>query len=640
MITNRNYRELFFGESQEYLKEVNSALVNLEKNSKNYEAINTVFRLMHTLKGMAATMEYNELADLAHHLEDVFDAFRSKQIKISSKVMDIIFESIDAFALIVNDLREEKPISVQVDKYLDKLSKVYSREKETEIVEVEFPKSGIVEFDPGRINELKKQGKKVLHIKVVLVANCLLKGARAFLVLKRAEALGEVIKVSPAEELLKEDKFDISFELLMATEKNPEDIKKGLLKILEVEEVEVSPFENVLLEEEKKQFISLRKIQSMRIPVERLDKIMNIMGELSIVKSRLVQIVKNYDSVLLKDTTSFVERLISTLQDETLKMRLLPISYILDNFFRTVRDLTRKQNKEAELEITGSEIEVDRVVLDEIADPLLHLIRNAIDHGIETVEERKHLGKKVPAKIFIKVLREKGQIIIEISDDGRGIDFAKIIQSGIERRFVTREETLEFKARQVLDILTTPGFSTRKKVTKVSGRGVGLDVVKDKLDAFGGRLDLESKLGEGTKFILSLPLTLAIIKAMLVLVGEYTYAIPLMNIRETVKINNQDVKHIKNIEVIRIRDEIIPIFRLAKELNIDAQNSEDKEKTSIVIVEGRVKSVGLVVDKVIGEQDIVVKPLAAFVKKTKGIAGATILGDGRVALILDVLNIK
>jgi two-component system chemotaxis sensor kinase CheA len=467
-----------------------------------------------------------------------------------------------------------------------------------------------------------------------------MKGARAMVVLNRLKGLGKIVKVIPSEDKLKREKFENSFEIFISTDSGKKPIEKELSKILEIEKYEVLPISADYLRKKKekreKTTSYLRKIQSMRIPVERLDKIMNLMGELSIAKSRLLQIVQTKEYQALEEASYLIERLVSALQDEALKMRLLPISYLLDNFPRIVRDLARKEDKEVDLEIEGSRIELDRVVLDEIGDPLVHLIRNAIDHGIENPQERVRLGKSPQGKISIKVSREKGHIIIEISDDGRGIDFKEIVKRAKERGLISQEEPSLLEPRQILDILTTPGFSTSEKITDVSGRGVGLDVVRNRLDALGGRLDLETTPGKGTKFILTLPLTLAIIKAMLVALADQIYAIPLMNIRETAKVNRSSIQLIKDVEVIRLRDEIIPLIRLHKEFGI---SSEDKEFLSIVIVEGRAKSIGLVVDKVIGEQDIVVKPLGSFVKKVKGIAGATILGDGRVALILDVVNI-
>ena len=376
----------------------------------------------------------------------------------------------------------------------------------------------------------------------------------------------------------------------------------------------------------------------MRIPVERLDKIMNFMGELSIAKSRLMQTVQSGDLASIEETSFIIDRLVSALQDETLQMRLLPISYILDAFPRIVRDFTRKSNKDVDLRIIGSEIELDRVILDEIGDPIMHIVRNAIDHGIEDIDERRKSGKNPKAKLLIKVSRQKGHVIIEISDDGRGIDFEELRRKAIEKGMVAENELFNIDEKAALDIMATPGFSTSKEITDISGRGVGLDVVRTKLDALGGRIDLETEIGKGTRFFLTLPLTLAIIKAMLVSVDNEIFAVPLMNIRESVKIDADTVKTIQNREVIKVRNEIIPLIRLDKEICAHYKK-EYPSRLSVVVVEGRIKSLGLLVDKIAGEQDIVVKPLGSMIRKVKGIAGATILGDGKVALILDVANI-
>jgi two-component system chemotaxis sensor kinase CheA len=389
----------------------------------------------------------------------------------------------------------------------------------------------------------------------------------------------------------------------------------------------------------------IKKIQSMRIPVERLDKIMNLMGELAIAKIRLVQVVQVYKIEALEEVSFALDRLISALQDEVMQTRLLPVAYILDAFPRVVRDLSHKQNKEVDFEILGSEIELDRMVLDEISDPLLHLVRNAIDHGIETAEERKSEKKNPRGKIAIKVSRQRGQIFIEVIDDGKGIDFVAVRKVAIEKRLITDEEAAAIDDKKILDLITLPGFSTSQVVTDISGRGVGLDVVKSKIEALGGRVDFESKKNIGSRFILTLPLTLAIIKAMLVKVEEEIFAIPLMNIRETIKIKAQELKYLQNFEVVKVRDEVIPIIRLNKELGIVVSKAaKDKDQSdgriSLVIVEYGKKALGLVVSQVLGEQDIAVKPLGSLVKRTKGIAGATILGDGRVALILDIMSLR
>ncbi len=387
----------------------------------------------------------------------------------------------------------------------------------------------------------------------------------------------------------------------------------------------------------------IKKIQSMRIPVQRLDRIMDLTGELTIAKIQLMQIVQSHKSKEVEEISIALDRLTSTLQDEIMQTRLLPASYILDTFNRVVRDVAKKQGKEVALEITGGDIELDRIVLDEIGDPLIHLIRNAIDHGIENPEERIAKGKDPKGKISLVVSRQKGQIYIEVIDDGKGIDIEAVRRIALGKGLVSETEAANLDEQKVLDLIAMPGFSTAKEITDISGRGVGLDVVKIKIESLGGRLDFETKAGEGTRFLLTLPLTLAIIKAMLVRVRQEILAIPLMNIRETIKVAPNELKVVQNFQVVKVRDEIIPILRMDKELGLPASSGSEEtgnEEIPLVIIEHERKAVGLLVSKVMGEQDIVVKPLPAFVKKTKGIAGATILGDGRVALILDIMSLR
>lgn len=639
---DKSYRDLFFAESQEYLKDINKALVQLENNPLDYESLNLIFRLMHTLKGMAATMGYSTIADFAHHLEDAFDMFRTDKVKLIPAIMDVVFESIDAFANLIECVRNNQEPLEDIKKYFEKIEAILPKQREDSIFHFRsepVEKSAFVqELDVEHIRRLKAQGKNIYNVKIYISRDCSMKSVRAFLALDRLKKAGEVLQVIPDESILKEEKFDNFFELIFATNETDLFIKKELSKLMEVEKTDVCEVDVSLLKKDAGAAV-IKKIQSMRIPVERLDKIMNLMGELAIAKSRLVQNVqlKNYPS--LEETSFAIEHLVSSLQDEALKLRLLPISHILDNFPRIIRDMARKNDKEVDLEIMGSEIELDRVILDEIGDPLIHLIRNSIDHGIESSEERVKAGKPIRGKIFIKISREKGHIIIHLGDDGRGINLNNIAGLAVEKGMISAEDAAHIDKIKILDILAAPGFSTKKEVTDLSGRGVGLDVVKTKIEFLGGRLDFETEEGKGTKFILILPLSLAIIKAMLVQIGEEIYAVPLMNIKETVKIKKTGIKLIKDVEVIQLREEIISIIRLDKEFGIKSYSNE-KDDLSIVIVEGRAKNVGLTVDKVLGEQDIVVKPLGSFIKKIKGVAGSTILGDGRVVLILDIVNLR
>ena len=649
---DRSYWELFFGESEEYLRQINQSLVALEKDPSDTSAINEIFRLMHTLKGMAATMGFNGLSEFAHKIEDIFDSLRAGRSSVTTSLMDIIFSCVDAMGIMIDDLRNKRETSISVSDYINKL-KAFMSEKES-ARDKGGTGSGAVNYNPAvninitsdektAIESALKDGFDILKLNIHLVEKCPMKGARAFLVIVRAKELGKVIKTVPCEDDLEKGNFNLSFAIVFATKEEAKVIKSELNRILEIDKIEVEKFNYSSAIKGAVQKVSstyIKKIQSMRIPVERLDKIMNFMGELSIAKSRLMQTVQTQDLASIGETAFIIDHLVSALQDETLQMRLLPISYILDSFPRVVRDFARKSNKDVDLEIIGGEIELDRVILDEIGDPLMHIVRNAIDHGIESVDERKKNGKNPKAKLVIKVSRQKGHVIIEVTDDGRGIDFELLRRKAIKKGIAAESELLNMNEEIALDIMTTPGFSTSDKITDISGRGVGLDVVRTKLDALGGRIDFETEAGKRTSFFLTLPLTLAIIKAMLVNVGGEIFAIPLMNIRESVNISNDVIKTIQNREVIKVRDEIIPLVRLDKVLGVH-YNREDSPVLPVVIVEGRInKSIGLLVDKIVGEQDIVVKPLGSMIRKVRGIAGATILGDGKVALILDVANIN
>ncbi len=648
-----SYREIFLAESEEYLNIISQCLVKLEEVPSNSDALNETFRAIHTLKGMAATMGFENLARLSHQIEDLLDALRSKQIQVTSEIIDSLFSCLDVFEALVQEIKTKKKAGIDITPYLENVQSFLN--KEAKPWEPEIEASDVLEFDEQEhqmFEESKTKGLDILKIKIKLAKDCVMKQTKAFVISVSMQRKGQVLKTIPSEEGLRQGRFDTSFIVVLATREKAEVIHHDLLCISEVESIDITPVEAIKPKQVTGQPLSssaIKKIQSMRISVGRLDKIMNLMGELAIAKIRLLQVVQSQKIKPLEDVSDVVDRLTSALQDEVLQTRLLPISYVLDTFPRIVRDLSRKQNKKIELKIIGSEIELDRTILDEIGDPLVHLIRNAIDHGIEGPQERQQAKKDPKGKIVIKVTRQRGQIEIEAADNGRGIDNEKVIQKAHQKGLITREDipSLTDDKEAVYDLLATPGFSMSEKVTEVSGRGVGLDVVKAKIDALGGKFEVDSELGAGTRFTLTLPLTLAIIKAMLVKVNTETFALPLMSIRETIKIEQKELRWINNFEVITVRDEVIPILRLDKELEIvslEQHSGEQKrlsdKRLSIVIVEHGKESIGLVVSKVLGELDIVVKPLGSIVKRIKGITGATILGDGRVALILDVMNLR
>jgi two-component system, chemotaxis family, sensor kinase CheA len=658
-----SYRELFLSESQEYLSNISSCLVKLEENPSDPSSINEIFRCVHTLKGMSATMGYEKLTTLSHEMEDLLDELRNKKQELSSEIMDTLFAAVDILEELFSEIKGKKESTLDISAIGNTLkSFLVENQKDKPAAKgkgpADAPEQNFTESELRKFKDSKSKKMNVLRIKVTLSKDCAMKEARAFLVITNLKRFGEIISLQPSIEDLKAGNFGSSFTAIFSGKEEAGIVRQELMNISEVDEVDItqqdlseksasggkqSPAANQPSNAPAAGPVYIKKIQSMRIPVERLDKIMNLMGELSIAKIRLVQIVQTYKLEPLEEVGFSLDRLISALQDEVMQTRLLPVAYILDAFPRVVRDVAKKQGKDVELEILGGEIELDRMVLDEMSDPLLHLVRNAVDHGLETTEERKKNNKEPRGKLTIQVSRQRGQIYIEVVDDGQGVDFQAVCRVAISKGLVTAEEAAAMDEKRVLDLITMPGFSTAKTITDISGRGVGLDVVKSKIEALGGRVDFETKKGEGSRFILTLPLTLAIIKAMLVKVEEEIFAIPLMNIRETIKIMAEELKYLQNYEVVRVRDEVIPVIRLNKELGISSAKAVKEgsdDRLSLVIVEYGKKALGLVVSQVLGEQDIAVKPLGSLVKRTKGIAGATILGDGRVALILDIMSLR
>ena len=659
-----SYRELFLSESQEYLTNINNCLVKLEENPSDKDSINEIFRCVHTLKGMSATMGFDKLSHLAHEMEDLLDELRNLRKKMTSETVDALFQGVDMLEQLFEEIKTNKESVIDIEPVLKNLKRfLVDMPEEAAGAEraAEHAKPAAPVFTPGEhasIGEFKKRFSSVFSISVTLIKDCAMKEARAFLIITSLRRLGEVVCSHPDVSALKEGSFDLSFDVVLATNEQQQVLQQELNTLSDVEHIEVrlidaevQPAKDVYIPEEKAGAprqaaaapASIKKIQNMRIPVERLDKIMNLMGELAIARIRLLQIVQSYKIETLEEVSFALDRLISALQAEVMQTRLLPVAYILDAFPRVVRDVARKQEKDVEFSISGGDIELDRIVLDEISDPLLHLVRNAVDHGLEKPEARLKAKKPAKGKLFINVSRQKGQIYIEVGDDGKGIDVEAVKRTAVAKGSVSEADAASIDEKKILDLITMPGFSTAKTITDISGRGVGLDVVKSRIEYLGGRVDFETKVDEGSKFILTLPLTLAIIKAMLVSVKHEIYAIPLVNIRETIKIDLREVKVLQSFEVVKVRDEIIPIIRLDKELaiaSLPGDKEESRDRMSLVICEFGKKALGLAVSSVLGEQDIAVKPLGSLIKRTKGIAGATILGDGKVALILDIMSLR
>jgi two-component system, chemotaxis family, sensor kinase CheA len=663
------YKELFVAESEEHLQIINNSVLSLEKNPEDITILNEIFRSAHTLKGMSATMGFESLTRLTHKMEDVLDIFRTQKLPVTSEVVDKLFSCLDILQMLLEEIKTGENLNLDVESIILQLQSVtpnisavnLEREggKKWELLITELEKEHLLDV-------MKDKEIKIYKIDITLSKDCQLKSVRAFMVFNKLNSIGEIIKSAPSSEDLESNHFGLFFSLLFMTNSLSKNIGQILGKVMEVEKVELTQIKDVkelnldkaqevkVIDKLKKVYadaepaqskdlarqFGFKKIQSIRVTTQRLDKLMNFVGELVISKIRLMQIAQTHQLQPLNEILTNIDRLTGDLQDEVMQARLIPMAQVFDRFPRMVRDLARSEKKQVNFDVSGGEIELDRTVLDEIADPLVHLLRNAVDHGIELPNVRKENNKNPVGTIRLSAYRERTFVLIEVSDDGKGMDPATLRKVALEKGFMTEEELAKLSDRDILNIITLPGFSSTSEITDTSGRGVGMDVVRTKIESLGGSLVFDSELGKGSIFKLKLPLTVAIIRAMLVEINKEIYATPIASIVETVKVSVKRIKHIEKFEVINLRDEVLPLIRLEKILGVPACKKEKvSEEISIVIVDNAGKKAGLVVDRVVGQQEVVIKTVGSLLKGIKGFSGATILGDGSVSLILDVASL-
>jgi two-component system chemotaxis sensor kinase CheA len=616
------YKEMYAVESTEHLQAMNDALLCLENNPKNNETINVLFRAAHTLKGMSATMGYANIAELTHKMENLMDRIRKNEIQLDPEAIEVLFESCDMLEKMVESPEESArcDISAMVKKLVL-----------------------LTNIDRTKVNTEKPDDRcSIFDVNVTLHESCTLKTARSTVVIRNLSELGEILEMSPSSRDIEDEKFDREFRVTISTKEDPEKVEKTIRNVSEISNVIVKPKTeqtNVPATMDKKEDkesnrTQVKCVQTVRVSIERLDSLMNLVGELVINKIRLMQLSSENNFHFFDETLANLDRLTNELQEEVMASRMVPLEQIFNRFPRMVRDLAKKEGKEIELIITGSDIELDRTVLDEVGDPLVHILRNNIDHGIETPEFRKQQGKNSKGTIKLTARREKSHVSIEIEDDGKGMDPEKFREVAIKKNIMTREEITKLSDTEVLNFAYLPGFSTAEKITEVSGRGVGMDVVRTKIESMGGSVKIESNIGKGTKITLKLPLTVAIIQSQMVKVGKDFYAIPITNIIRDVSIAKDQIKTIRSEEVVMVRGEVLPLIRLSELFGVKCNSSNE---LIVVVVEKNGVNVGLVVDSLIGKQEIIIKSLDnRFLKGLKGFAGATILGNGNVALILDV----
>jgi len=689
MDTNQ-YMEMFLEESREHLQSLNDGLLALENDPEEVSVVNDIFRNAHTIKGMSATMGFTKIAELTHDMENVFDLLRKEQMKVNPDIMDTLFKTIDSLEQMIESVGSGGPEDVvDITSFASKLSALASGKSISEAEPALAPAAeaapaapaagSSIEYsdtDKDVILEAANGGMHAYHIKVTLAAGCVLKSARTYMVMNSLDQVGEVVKSVPPAEDLEQEKFDQSFDVVVVTDSEMKPIEDTLLSISEVDTVEMTdaveeikqleapaaaaapaeaaapaasnvpattaptaPVAKSAAPPAKKPAADAKKLkggQSVRVDIEKLDTLLNLMGELVINKVRLEQIGITHRLTELTETLEQMDRVTTDLQTVVMKVRMVPVGQVFNRFPRMVRDLAKELNKELNLTVEGEETELDRTVIDEIGDPIMHLLRNSLDHGLEHPDEREAKGKPRIGEVGLIARHEGNNVVIMVTDDGKGIDADVIRRKAVEKGMISQEEADSLDDADAVRLIFLPGFSTAEQITDVSGRGVGMDVVRSKIETLGGHVDVETKIDEGSVFKIKLPLTLAIIQALLVKVQEEMYAIPLGSIDSTINITQEDIKTVRNKEVIVLRGQIIPIIRLGDVLNVPRVNEKDNDDIFVVVVHIGERKAGIVVDNLIGQQEIVIKTLGKLLAGLKVISGATVLGDGRVAMILDV----
>ena len=678
------YLSMFIEESKEHLQSLNEQLLVLEKEPDNSDTINEIFRAAHSLKGMAGTMGYKKMQRLTHEMEDVFSEIRNGKVQVNAELVDLLFQCLDELSKYLDNIIATSDEGSESNEQLPELLSAFVKNSgaapvapktetatavataviESAKAEEKFRTLKIADHEKKAIEKAYELGKNVYGLTVHISENCILKAARAFLVFKTLEEYGDVIKSSPEVQEIEDERFDFDFSVFFVTEESEEKIKKVVMNVSEIQDVEIGVIENTKSEQSvekevqtteavkkdtaapaktatKQNSVGSKQVvkQSVRVDVEKLDNLMNSVSELIIAKNGLASIsateIELQNRAEFNEQIEYLERITTELHQSVMKVRMVPIESVVNKFPRMIRDLSKKLNKKMELQMTGEDTELDRTVVDQIGDPLQHLLRNSADHGLESNEARIAAGKPEVGSIFLNAYQEGNNVVIEVGDDGGGINIEKVKKKAIEKGLVTEDQAENMTDKDAVDLLFKPGFSTADTISDVSGRGVGLDVVKTNIEALGGDIEAHTKRGEGSSFIIRLPLTLAIIQALMVELGTEKYAIPLGCIQTIEDIAVKDIMYVQSKQVINLRGTVIPLLNLDEMLDVTKPEG-DPESITVVIVRKGDRLAGLIVDNLIGQLEIVIKSIGKYINNSKMISGATILGDGEIALILDV----
>ncbi|EKF1561125.1 chemotaxis protein CheA [Listeria monocytogenes] len=612
-----NMLDLFIEEASEHLQALNDNLLQLEKDPTNGQLVSEIFRSAHTFKGMSATMGFQQVADLTHAMENVLDEVRNNRLAVTEHLVDIIFTCTSHLETMVSDIQHGGQGAADISKTVADLEALLHSEQETDLAV-----------------------EKTYRIQIQIEEAAILKAVRAVMCLERLAEMGIISETLPDREAIELEEFEQSFEVVLESEQTKEEIEAVILDISEIEKVTVTEeVEEVQviepIKKAAKQTTKRLENKTIRVQLEKIEKLMNVFEESVIERARIDEIAEKTNNKELMEHLGRFSSISKEIQNGLLNMRMVPVDSVFNRFPKMVRTLAKELGKKIDLVIEGADTEVDKIVIDEIGDPLVHLIRNSVDHGAETVEVRRKNGKNETATINLKAFHSGNNVVIEIADDGAGINKRKVLEKAIVKNVVTRAESTKMTDAEIFDLLFDSGFSTADQVSDLSGRGVGLDVVRNTILKIGGKISVESSENAGSTFRIEIPLTLSIIQSMLVATSERRYAVPLANVAEAITINPADIQHVHGKDLINYRETIIEVLDLGECFHETPLN--DTDELLLLVVKNAKRTFGLIIKDIIGQREIVLKTLGGFFSESQiAFSGATILGDGRVVLILNL----
>ncbi|CAI6027260.1 chemotaxis protein CheA [Cohnella sp. JJ-181] len=685
------YLSIFIDEANEHLQSLNENMLRLEQQPEDISIVQIIFRSAHTLKGMSASMGFEDLASLTHEMENVLDLVRNDKLKMNGHIFDTLFKCLDSLEGMVQDVVAGGTGSGDVKELVSQLKQIVKGEPAAPAApgqpaaaaassELALVAAHML-LDQYQLSVLRQSienGSPAFHIEVTIREDCLLKGVRAYMVFDALERNGELVKSHPSVQEIEQEQFGHQFSVYYISRIPQQELQDTLDRISELESVMIIPLDVESLNELDASRSAEQQVQeasqqvaaatataappaasaksdkppaseaparaptsapvankTIRVDIERLDSLMNLFSELLIDRVRLEQLASEVRRNDLTETVEHMARVSTDLQNIVLKLRMVPVDSVFNRFPRMVRDLAKSLGKKLDLVITGAETELDRTVIDEIGDPLVHLIRNSVDHGVETIEGRLEAGKPETGVVQLRAFHSGNHVFIEIEDDGRGINQPKVLDIAVKKGIVSPDEAKKLSDDEINMLLFAPGFSTADKISDISGRGVGLDVVKSKIESLGGVVSVTSRAGQGSKWSIQLPLTLSIITAMLVKLGSEKFAIPLSSIVETGIVKRSAIRELHGSKVTEYRKSIIPVLSLADVLDSPDYSDREETETEMLVIRKGEKLAAVLVDELIGQSEIVLKTLGKYLTNLDVISGATILGDGQVALIVD-----